>query len=138
MLARITCIIGNSIIPATAFSQDWGQIAYYVAYVGPEDMRTSSGEPLLNLGGVLQQDRANYHHFGIRHSQDEGDPIFADRNQRAKIPEMVAEGRNLGGGLTRDAQVGQPFLVNVFVCGSGSNPSVIYLAGSSEDHSGCF
>lgn len=63
MLARISCILGTSIIPATAFSQDWGQIAYYVAYVGPEDMRASSGEPLLNLGGVLQQDRANYHQF---------------------------------------------------------------------------
>ena len=138
MLARIGCILGVAIIPAPVFSQDWGQIAYYVAYVGPEDMRTSSGEPLMNLGGALQQDRANYHHFGIRHSQDESDPIFADRNLRAKIPEMVSAGGNLGGSLSRDAQDGKPFMVNVFVCGSGSIPSVIYLAGSGEDHSGCF
>lgn len=138
MLARIGCILGTAFIPGVALSQDWEQIAYYVAYVGPEDMRTSSGKLLQNLGGILQQDRANYHQFGIRHPQDGDDPIFDDRNLRAMIPDMVSAGGNSGGGLSQDAQLGQPFLVNVFVCGSGSNPSVIYLAGPGEDHSGCF
>lgn len=117
---------------------DWNQLAYYLAFIGPEDMRSSSGQPVTTLGGVLQQDRANFHRFGIRHPQDEGDPIFANRASRAQIPQMVAAGGNDRGSLAQMARNGQPFMVNVFVCGYGNTPSVILLAGAGEDHSGCY
>nr|WP_325251545.1 hypothetical protein [Amylibacter sp.] len=119
-------------------AQEWNELAYYLAYIGPEDMRSSRGTPVTTLGGVLQQDRANFHRFGIRHAQDESDPIFANRDWRARIPDMVNAGGNTRGSLNRMAQRGQPFMVNVFVCGYGATPSVIYLAGAGEDHSGCY
>ncbi|MCL3882388.1 hypothetical protein [Marivita sp. GX14005] len=130
--ALFTCLA------APAAAQDWNQLAYYLAYIGPEDMRSSQGQPLRNLGGVLQQDRANFHRFGIRHAQDEFDPVFADRSWRARIPQMVAAGQNGRGSLAQMARNGQPFFVGVFVCGFGASPSVIYLHGAGEDHSGCY
>ncbi|OAN75183.1 hypothetical protein A8B78_16635 [Jannaschia sp. EhC01] len=119
-------------------AQQWNQLAYYVAYIGPEDMRNSSGQPVRTLGGVIQQDRANYHRFGIRHAQDEGDPLFNDRGLRARISELVAAGDNARGSLAQMAQNGQPFGVGVFVCGYGATPSLIYLVGWGENFSGCF
>jgi hypothetical protein len=130
------CFLAIASSPLSA--QDWSQISHYIAYIGPEDMRSSDGQPVTTLGGVLQQDRANYHRFGIRHAEDEGDPVFADPALRARIPGMVTAGGHDRGSLARMARGGQPFVVNVFVCGYGRNPSVIYLAGAGEDHSGCF
>ncbi len=119
-------------------AQDWNQLAYYTAWIGPEDMFNSGGQRVATLGGVIQQDRANYHRFGIRHPQDDGDPIFANRDWRAQIPAMVTAGQNDRGTLSQMARDGRPFGVGVFVCGYGSTPSVIYLAGAGEDHSGCY
>lgn len=121
-----------------AFAQEWGQLAYYRAMIAPEDMRNSSGEPVRTLGGVLQQDRANVHRFGVSQAEDEGDPVFGDRATRARIPQMVAAGGDDRGAFARMAREGRPFLVSVFVCGHGRTPSVIYLAGPGEDHSGCY
>lgn len=45
----------------------------------------SSGAPLKNFCAIVQQDRANYHRFGIRNDGDQGDPIFANKAARARI-----------------------------------------------------
>jgi hypothetical protein len=127
-----------SILAVPVHAQAWTQLAYYRAYIGPEDMQSSKGQPLRTLGAVLQQDRANFHRFGIRHQQDDGDPVFANGALRASIPDLVTAGRGDRGSLGRMARNGQPFLVNVFVCGFGRTPAVIYLAGAGEDHSGCY
>ncbi|XDA98040.1 hypothetical protein AB1M95_18390 [Sulfitobacter sp. LCG007] len=138
MLRKLFLAALFSCSTAPLAAQEWTQIAYYLAYIGPEDMYNSSGARVDSLGGVLQQDRANFHRFGVRHAQDQGDPIFASREWRAQIPAMVAAGGNDRGDLARMARGGQPFMVNVFVCGYGNAPSVIYLAGAGEDHSGCY
>nr|WP_323781860.1 hypothetical protein [Amylibacter sp.] len=138
MLKKILLSIAFTVLSLPLQAQEWNELAYYLAYIGPEDMRSSRGAPVTTLGGVLQQDRANFHRFGLRHAQDESDPVFADRGLRARIPDMVNAGGNNRGSLSRMARSGQPFLVNVFVCGYGNTPSVIYLAGAGEDHSGCY
>ncbi|MEM7074212.1 MAG: hypothetical protein AAGA28_13695 [Pseudomonadota bacterium] len=135
-VAALCCAFAASFAPAV-WAQDWNQIAYYVAWIGPEDMRNSGGARLTDFGAVLQQDRANYHRFGIRHPQDEGDPVFGDRAQRARIPELYRAGGRAPGFEAGVAQ-GRAFGVSVFVCGYGNTPSAIYLAGFGEDHSGCF
>ncbi|SEN34730.1 hypothetical protein [Palleronia pelagia] len=60
-------------------------LARYVADLGPEDRYTSTGARHMSFAGLIAQDRANYHRFGIRHGNDEGDPIFSDRAMRAQI-----------------------------------------------------
>ncbi len=51
-------------------------LASYYATIGREDFYNSSGSPLRDVGAVVQQDRANFHRFGLRHSGDETDPYF--------------------------------------------------------------
>lgn len=122
--------------PVPIVAQEWTQFAYYTTLIGAEDMRNSSGIPLNSLGGMIQQDRANYHRFGIRHPGDSSDPYFADPALRARIAQMVDAGRN--GSLANWSANRQPFGVGVFVCGYGTVPSVIYLAAWGTDHSGCY
>ncbi len=138
MLQRFLFPVFLATLSSPLFAQEWNQMAYYLAYIGPEDMRNSAGQPVTSLGGVLQQDRANFHRFSIRHPQDDSDPLFANRALRARIPEMVTAGGNERGSAARMARNGQPFLVNILVCGYGYTPSVIYLVGIGEDHSGCY
>ncbi|WP_102107503.1 hypothetical protein [Oceaniglobus roseus] len=138
MFRNVILALALGTLPAPLPAQQWNQQAYYIAWIGPEDMRNSRGQPVTSLGGVIQQDRANFHRFGLRHPQDEGDPVFADQATRARIPQMVAAGGNDRGSLAAMARSGRPFGVGVFVCGNGNTPSVIYLHGFGEDHSGCF
>lgn len=125
-------------VAAPAAAQQWTQIAYYVAYIGPQDMVNSSGQRITSVGGVIQQDRANFHRFGLRDPIDSGDPIFGDRAMRAQIPALVAAGGNDRAGFADMARRGQPFGVGVFVCGYGLTPALIYLAPAGGDHSGCY
>ncbi len=60
-------------------------LAVYDARLGPQDRVNSSGQPLRDVCAVVQQDRANYHRFGIRDPVDDGDPVFGDRDMRALI-----------------------------------------------------
>ena len=53
------------------------------ATIGPEDMRSSNGAQLTTIGAVLQQDRVDFHRFGIRQKGDSGDAIFNDQAKRA-------------------------------------------------------
>ncbi|OOY08173.1 hypothetical protein [Thioclava sp. F36-7] len=139
-LLRLIAIIPLPLIgyPGLSAAQDWTQIAAYSAFIGPQDMRNSKGAALRSLGAALQQDRANFHRFGLRDARDESDPVFADRASRARIPAMVEAGGDTRGSFTQMVRAGQPFGVYVFVCGYGRTPSVIYIAGWGEDHSGCY
>ena len=73
---------------STAFAQDQ-RIGSYGAYLGPEDLVNSKGVRLTTVGQIVQQDRANYHRFGIRHQWDEYDPWFGTQGNRAAIPGLV-------------------------------------------------
>ncbi|GGA05060.1 hypothetical protein [Neptunicoccus cionae] len=67
-------------------------LASYYATIDRQDFYNSSGAPLKDVGSVIQQDRANFHRFGVRHSGDESDPYFGDRAMRARIPDLVRAG----------------------------------------------
>ncbi|SLN24253.1 hypothetical protein PEL8287_01106 [Roseovarius litorisediminis] len=57
----------------------------YFTSLRTEDMRNSSGQPLNDFCAIVQQDRANYHKFGLRHDTDQGDPFFTTPEMRARI-----------------------------------------------------
>ncbi|MCO8145710.1 hypothetical protein NHN26_10775 [Rhodovulum tesquicola] len=68
-------------------------VGEYVAVIGPQDLYNSRGERLREPWQILRQDRANFHRFGQRDPGDEGDPFFADANNRAAMERMLMGGR---------------------------------------------
>lgn len=99
---------------------------YYTMLVGA-DLSNSKGVPLGNFCAVVQQDRANYHRFGIRHDGDDWDPVFADRSARARISstcQLAAGSEYLPSSL---AQYGSKY-VFVRVFGKGGVPTLVLVA----------
>lgn len=77
----------------------------YIAAIGHEDLYNSSGVRLKTAGAILQQDRANYHKFKIRHPSDTGDNYFTTPSERAKFSEAVKQS-NLPKSLTEAIVMG--------------------------------
>lgn len=120
-----------------AQAQDWREIAWYGATIGTDDLYNSRGTRLTDPGAVIQQDRANYHRFGLRQQGDMGDPVFHDRAARARIPGLVDFGA--APGFVADVRAGRPSSVEVYVCGRGSAEVMLVIdRGAQGGHSGCF
>ena len=65
-------------------SADSFMFAYSTA-LSMTDAYSSRGVPLEGWCALLQQDRANYHRFGKRDPDDEGDPFFTTPERRAMM-----------------------------------------------------
>jgi hypothetical protein len=92
----------------------------YYAEIGPEDRRNSSGTALTEAGGILQQDRANVHRFGIRHAGDQMDRVFDTPDLRTTLPDLFRRSTRAPGvdaGLL--GQSGAHFRILVLLCGDG-------------------
>ena len=99
---------------------------YYTMLVGA-DLSNSQGVPLGDFCAVVQQDRANFHRFGIRHDGDQADPIFHDRAMRARISAtcaLAAGSEYLPSSLTRYGS--KYVLVQVF--GQGGLPTLVLVS----------
>ncbi|KIC49081.1 hypothetical protein [Tateyamaria sp. ANG-S1] len=69
------------VLPASA--QQF-QFEYY-AMLSPHDTYNSRGVPVNDVCGIIQQDRANVHKFGLRDMADNVDPFFTTPERRAMI-----------------------------------------------------
>lgn len=116
----VACFTGLLTAPATAQER---LLAEYVADLGPEDHYTSSGQRLTSFAGLLAQDRANYHRFGIRHKSDGADPIFSSREMRAQIGPSVVQIQSYY----------KPYIKNVVASnGSGGTYVVVSVFGNGN------
>jgi hypothetical protein len=88
----------------------------YIARLGPTDHFNSNGVRLTSAAAIIRQDRANYHQFGKRDPEDEGDRFFASMENRAILERMLEKGQSAPGVLA-DIVNGTP-LVEVQVCRS--------------------
>lgn len=61
----------------------------YTARLGPRDHYNSYGEPLNSPAAIIRQDRANFHKFGVRDSEDESDEFFAVKDNRERLERML-------------------------------------------------
>jgi len=123
---RRACILVLAIaIAACAPSMAQAQqvIASYVARLSAADHFNSNGERLTSAAAIIRQDRANFHRFGVRDPEDEGDPFFADQDNRAALEQMLERGRAAPGVIDRVVN-GTP-LVRVEVHRSGSGPFIV-------------
>ncbi len=123
-MKRLACAIIALCAASPAAAQD--QIGVYSTLLGPSDMFNSQGTRLTDLCTVVQQDRANFHRFGIRDEYDRDDPFFANREARARIPSICS----LQPGYDYIAQSirrGEPRFVSVVIYGSKGVPSRIVV-----------
>ncbi|WP_235919036.1 hypothetical protein [Aureimonas psammosilenae] len=65
----------------------------YTAFIGRDDLYSSSGERLTRPWQILRQDRANFHLYGVRQRGDTSDGFFASKGNRAMLEEMLSAGR---------------------------------------------
>ena len=86
----------------------------YVARLGPADHFNSSGERLTSAAAIIRQDRANYHQFGKRDEEDDGDDFFGSKENRATLERMLENGTSSPAAL--DEIVNGTPLIEVSVC----------------------
>jgi hypothetical protein len=88
-------------IGAPRLAQAQQLIGSYVALLSEADHFNSSGQRLSSAAAIIRQDRANFHRFGIKDPQDEGDAFFADEGNRAGLEQMLERGRAEPGVIAR-------------------------------------
>lgn len=128
---------------STASSADSELGAYFVE-LGPEDFFNSRGVRLTDGGAIFQQDRANYHRFGVRHGGDSSDPYFSTRDLRAAIPSLFTHPNDrqwLADIARMDPQrAARPGYADyrVLICGSGGRMTRLLLDFADGDaYSSC-
>ena len=97
-------------------------IGSYVALLSEADHFNSSGQRLTSAAAIIRQDRANFHRFGIKDPQDEGDAFFADEGNRAALEQMLERGRAEPGVIARIVN-GTP-LIRVEIYRGASGPFI--------------
>ncbi len=73
----------------------------YTARISDQDKFSSTGASLVQndkataatAAAIIRQDRANYHQFNKRDSEDETDCVFDDKEKRALLEKRLAAGK---------------------------------------------
>jgi hypothetical protein len=90
VLVQILLATAAIAIAAPAGAQQ--MIESYNARLSRADHFNSNGERLTSPAAIIRQDRANFHKFGIRDPEDEGDSYFADQGARAYMERLLERG----------------------------------------------
>jgi len=67
-------------------------ILSYTTCIGEKDHFRSNGKRLKKAADILQQDRANYHRYGIGDAKDGFDNFFSKRKNRSKMRKLLKNG----------------------------------------------
>jgi hypothetical protein len=100
-----------------------GYIETYTARLSPADHYNSNGVRLHSAAAIIRQDRANYYVYGIRDSEDEPDSFFSVKSNRARMEQMLENGRATPDALDRIVN-GTP-LIRVDIYSTGINVTVV-------------
>ncbi|RWC32795.1 hypothetical protein [Mesorhizobium sp.] len=82
----------------------------YVARISDRDHQASDGYALDNAAQMVRQDRANWHKFHRRDSDDEGDGWFRTNDQRADLQRMLERGGAMSSSTKRAIVNGEPLI----------------------------
>ena len=94
----------------------------YRARIGPQDHLNSRGDELHSAGGILRQDRANVHRFGVRDSEDEVDSMFHDQERRSWLESALEDSISLP--VATQILVGNP-VVEITVWEHGADVTIV-------------
>src|SRR5580692_11223720 len=122
--ASFLVVLIAAILSATAQAQILGEYTEtYTARLSPADHYNSNGVRLHSAAAIIRQDRANYYVFGIRDSEDEPDSFFSVKSNRARMEQMLENGRATPDALDRIVN-GTP-LIRVDIYSTGINVTVV-------------
>ncbi len=85
----ILLLLSSSISPAMAEPV----LASYQARLSWADHYNTEGVRLWTIGGIVRQDRAHFHYYGIQDQQDEWDPLYNSVNNRINLETMLSNQR---------------------------------------------
>ena len=122
LVVLIAAILSAGLVPAHA--QILGEYTEtYTARLSPSDHYNSNGARLQSAAAIIRQDRANYYVYRIRDREDEPDSFFSNKSNRARMEQMLENGR-----ATPDAVykiVNETPLIRVDIYSTGINVTVV-------------
>jgi hypothetical protein len=105
-------------------AQDLGRfIESYTARLSARDHFNSNGERLRSPAAIIRQDRANFYVYGLRDDEDEPDSFFSIKANRARLEQMLENGRTTPAAAYSVVN-GTP-LIRVDIYGNGLTVTVI-------------
>ena len=82
----------------------------YVARISERDHHASDGYALGRAALMVRKDRANWHKFHRRDSDDQGDPWFRSDGSRADLQRMLERGGAMSNATRRAIVNGEPLV----------------------------
>ena len=98
----------GSLLGGAAHADD--MLGSYVARISDRDHQASDGYALDSAAQMVRQDRANWHKFHRRDSDDEGDGWFRTNDQRADLQRMLERGGAMSSSTKRAIVNGEPLI----------------------------
>jgi hypothetical protein len=95
----------------------------YTARLSERDHYNSNGQRLRSAAAIIRQDRANFYVYGVRDGEDEPDPYFSSKSNRARLEEMLENGRATPDAIDRIVN-GTP-LIRVEIYATGIEVTII-------------
>ncbi|MBN9222394.1 MAG: hypothetical protein J0I79_31030 [Mesorhizobium sp.] len=98
-----------SLLGASAAHAD-SMLGSYVARISERDHQASDGYALDSAAQMVRQDRANWHKFHRRDSDDEGDSWFTTNDERADLQRMLERPGAMSASTKRAIVNGEPLI----------------------------
>ncbi|MBV9045888.1 MAG: hypothetical protein JO294_12240 [Alphaproteobacteria bacterium] len=128
LLATAAVLAAAVATPASAAEM----IDSYSAYLSRADHYNSQGQRIMTAAGIIRQDRANYHKFGLRDPGDENDSYFDSVANRAILEKMLSEGDSDPGVLSRIVNSNVRIHVEVYRGDREGDYVVVTLGNAAE------
>ena len=123
LLVLVATMLGTG-LGRHADAQILGQLVEsYSARLSPRDHYNSNGERLRSAAAIIRQDRANFYVYGLRDDEDEPDPYFSSKGNRARLEQMLENGRTTSEAIYRVVN-GTP-LIRVDIYATGISVSIL-------------
>lgn len=109
----LTVAIAMASLLTTINAQADEIIESYTAVLSEQDHYNSEGDAINTVAGVIRQDRANFHKFGIRQDGDTPDNFFRDKSNRAQLEDFINQGSISSGAANAILNTCPLVLVNI-------------------------
>ncbi|RUT97516.1 hypothetical protein EOD23_28580 [Mesorhizobium sp. USDA-HM6] len=112
MYSKAIAVAGLLAVSALDVSATQAQdmLGSYVARISERDHHASDGYQLESAAQMVRQDRANWHKFRRRDSDDQGDPWFRGNDDRAQLERMLERGGAMSSATRRAIVNGEPLI----------------------------